>query len=121
VDASSNWDLAWIRFGYAENGGNPAMFYRTPRQEDCSITIPAHPGRIVYYAIDRTNSATGSLDTSAMMIAVSPYVCGPRAKNRLKVPTKMTLSHAASQEKMDGPKTAARDTNSERKAKSKIS
>jgi hypothetical protein len=100
IGASSNWDLARIRFGYVENGGNPTTFYCTPRQEDCSttanatasspfafeseapvwtscsggcsITVPALPGRIVYYVVDRKNSTTGGLETSAMMTAINP-------------------------------------------------
>jgi hypothetical protein len=100
LGASASMDLARVRFGYAENGGNPATFYCTPRQEDCSttanagasspfafesespvwtscsggcsITVPALSGRIVYYVIDRKNSTTGTVETSGMMTAVNP-------------------------------------------------
>src|SRR5208283_2229270 len=74
--------LARVRFGYGENG-NPASLYCTTRQENCSTTadssmpfayesegpvwqscsagctiqVPALPGRVLYYSIDRKGSS----------------------------------------------------------------
>jgi hypothetical protein len=74
-------DLARVRFGYGENG-HPTNLYCTTRQENCSTTtnstmpfayesegpvwqscaagctiqVPALPGRVLYYAIDRKSS-----------------------------------------------------------------
>jgi hypothetical protein len=78
LGANSELNLARVRFGYAENG-HPSLFYCTTRQESCSTTadssmpfayesegpvwhscsagctiqVPALPGRVLYYAIDR--------------------------------------------------------------------
>jgi hypothetical protein len=77
---NSNLNSARVRFGYAENG-HPSLFYCTTRHESCSTTtdssmpfayesegpgwqscsagctiqVPALPGRVLYYAIDRRN------------------------------------------------------------------
>jgi len=75
IAANVNLPNARIRFGYAENGA-PGSFFCTPRQEacvtggspysfqsenpqwqscaaGCTVQIPAIPGRIVFYAVDR--------------------------------------------------------------------
>ncbi len=78
LGANPKLDSARVRFGYAENG-HPSLFYCTTRQESCSTTadssmpfayesegpvwqscsagctiqVPALPGRVLYYAIDR--------------------------------------------------------------------
>jgi hypothetical protein len=90
-------DMVRVAFGYAENG-NPANFYCTSRAEacyasssatavnpflfaseapsytscsnGCEVTLPAIPGRLVYYVVQRQNgSATG---TTALGIAAVP-------------------------------------------------
>jgi hypothetical protein len=93
--AGVNGDMVRIAFGYAENG-NPANFYCTSRAEACytsttatttnpfvfeneaqsyvscpsrcELTIPAIPGRILYYAVQRQNGSNTT--TSALGIAV---------------------------------------------------
>ncbi len=86
LGADPELDSARVRFGYAENG-HPSLFYCTTRQESCSTTadssmpfayesegpvwhscsagctiqVPALPGRVLYYAIDRQQGpASGS-------------------------------------------------------------
>jgi hypothetical protein len=87
-------DMVRIAFGYAENG-NPANFYCTSRAEacytstsatitnpfvfaseaqsytncsgKCEVTIPAIPGRILYYVVQRQN---GSNNTASALVAV---------------------------------------------------
>jgi hypothetical protein len=92
------YDQARIRFGYAENGA-AGSFYCTNRAEacvissaaaapfsyitsdgaayqtcsgGCTITIPAVPGRMVYYVIDRKNSSSGVTATSPLQIVANP-------------------------------------------------
>ena len=87
VGANPGYPGARVRFGYAENGP-PASFFCTPRQEACStgrvpygfqsevpqwqscpngcrISVPAIPGRVLYYSIERQdgngNVLTGGL------------------------------------------------------------
>jgi hypothetical protein len=94
---SSELDQARVRFGYAENG-SPANFYCTARQENCSTTtnssmpfafesegpvwqvcssgctiqIPALPGRVLYYAVDRKSSSSGRVQLGDMKVAANP-------------------------------------------------
>ena len=87
-------DQVRIRFGYGENGP-PASLFCTTRQESCAtdgsaaqpfvwlsetqhytacdsgctVNIPAVPGRVVYYIVDRLNGSTtmsGPLQTAAV-------------------------------------------------------
>ncbi len=94
---SAELDQARVRFGYAENG-NPASFFCTARQENCSTTtnssmpyafesegpawqscsggctinIPALPGRVLYYAIDRKSSSSGRVQLGNLQIQANP-------------------------------------------------
>jgi hypothetical protein len=83
--AGSSGDLVRVAFGYAENGApsslfcttrqetcwtsstatssNPYVFAgeaqaKTPCGSGCTISIPAIPGRVVYYQTERTNGTT---------------------------------------------------------------
>jgi hypothetical protein len=99
VASNTAFPFARVRFGYAENGpaGN---FYCTARQEACSteiptaspndpysfvsesathqqcgsgctINLPAIPGRVLYYVIDRLD-ARGTMVTNPMQVIASP-------------------------------------------------
>ncbi len=99
VDLPSNGEYAKarIRFGYAENG--PASsFFCTSRQEacvtdtqlspfayeqsetltpadcqgGCSVVIPAIPGRVLYYRVERLNSGGGSVFQGPTQVRVIP-------------------------------------------------
>ena len=91
---------ARARLGYAENGPVTSLF-RTSRQEaywteipsnsptdpfafasettnhlscstPCTVTIPAIPGRVLYYVIDRLNSSGAVISTSPRAAAMIP-------------------------------------------------
>ena len=90
-------DIARVRFGYGENG-NPASFYCTTRQENCSTTtnssmpfgyesegpvwqscssgctiqVPALAGRILYYAVDRKSSSGGRVQLGDPQVRANP-------------------------------------------------
>ncbi len=90
-------DQARVRFGYGENG-NPANLYCTTRQENCSTTadssmpfayesegpvwqscsagctiqVPALPGRVLYYAIDRKSSSDGTVQLGELRVKANP-------------------------------------------------
>jgi hypothetical protein len=95
---SSAYNQARVRFGYGENG-NPANLYCTPRAESCvassaapapygfvtsdgpawqtcssgcTINVPAIPGRVLYYAVERFNSSTLALSTSSLQTVANP-------------------------------------------------
>ena len=86
---------ARIRFGYAENGP-PESFYCTPRQvscatasdgdwvwadgtqaphdcsSGCTINLPATPGRVVYYLVDRLAADGTVMFTSPIQAVAAP-------------------------------------------------
>jgi hypothetical protein len=97
---SSQYSYARVRFGYAENGA-VSSFYCTQRPESCStdipsgtpsdpfsylsetvtrktcssgcsINIPAVPGRVVYYVVDRVDSGGTVQWTGPMQVAAVP-------------------------------------------------
>jgi hypothetical protein len=90
--ASSNLPSAHVRFGYAENGPVNS-FFCTARQEacvtggtpwsfasespaweacsgGCTIQVPAIPGRILYYAIDRQDGTGNTVPGSTQVLIV---------------------------------------------------
>ncbi len=94
--AEPAYDQARVRFGYGENG-DPANFYCTQRADacmtsnavapfafvsegaawtpcssGCTLSVPAIPGRVLYYAVDRKNASSGTVSTSETHIAVNP-------------------------------------------------
>ena len=97
VGPSAEMDQARVRFGYAENG-DPASFYCTTRKENCSTTtnssipfayesegpvwqtcsagcainVPALPGRILYYAVDRKSSTNGRVQVGNPQVTANP-------------------------------------------------
>ncbi len=97
LGGSTEYGQARIRFGYVENGGNPANFYCTQRADQCmtssvvtpfafvseganwancaagcALTVPSLPGRVLFYVIDRRSSPSGPEITSEMRTFVSP-------------------------------------------------
>lgn len=97
LDPSAQFDQARVRFGYVENGGSPSNFYCTPRADacmtsstitpfafisegaawascasGCNINVPAVPGRVLYYVVDRKNSTSGQTSMSEMRTSVNP-------------------------------------------------
>jgi hypothetical protein len=97
LGANSYYDQARIRFGYVENSGNPSSFCCTQRADacmtstavlpfafvsenaawatcsgGCTISVPAIPGRVLYYVIDRKNSSSGQVNTSEIRTSVTP-------------------------------------------------
>jgi hypothetical protein len=90
-------DQARVRFGYAENG-DPASLFCTTRQENCSTTtnssmsfayesegpvwqscsagctiqVPALPGRVLYYAVDRKSSTDGRNQLGNPLVKANP-------------------------------------------------
>jgi len=95
VTAGPNTNLpnARVRFGYAENGP-PAGFFCTPRQDacatggtpyaflsenpnwqscagGCTVQVPAIPGRVLYYAIDRQDNS-GNLVPGEVQVQLVP-------------------------------------------------
>jgi hypothetical protein len=97
VGVSAEMDQARVRFGYAENGA-PSSYYCTARQENCStttnssmafayesegplwqscstgckISVPALPGRILYYAVDRKSSTSGRVQLGEARVQANP-------------------------------------------------
>ncbi len=90
-------DKARVRFGYGENG-NPASLYCTTRQENCSTTadssmpfayesegpvwqscsagctiqVPALPGRVLYYSVDRKSTSDGTVQLGELRVKANP-------------------------------------------------
>jgi hypothetical protein len=100
LPSSSTYDQARVRFGYAENGAT-SNYYCTQRADTCiaygatilpnipyyfasegpvwqtctsgcTIPIPAIPGRVLYYVVDRHNSTSGTTASSQQMVSVNP-------------------------------------------------
>ena len=97
LGGSTLYDQASIRFGYAENGAT-GSYYCMSRQEacragtniqpfaydvsdaptwntctsGCTITIPAIPGRVVYYIVDRRNSSTSATKSASPAVLAVP-------------------------------------------------
>jgi hypothetical protein len=102
VGASSDAGVnARVRFGYAENGPPSAFYCAYNRKEacindplatatspyffasesgqsvvncasGCTLTIPAIPGRVVYYAIDRVDGGGNVIDAGQAQVALVP-------------------------------------------------
>jgi hypothetical protein len=93
IPADQNLPTARVRFGYAEDGA-PGNFFCTPRQEacvtggkpysflsenpawqacvaGCTIPVPAIPGRVLYYVVDRQDG-NGKTITGDTQVAVMP-------------------------------------------------
>ncbi len=93
VTANANLPGARIRFGYSENG-LPTNFYCTARQEGCvtggvpysflsenpswqscgngcTIPVPAIPGRVLFYAVDRRD-VSGNIVSGDPQVVVVP-------------------------------------------------
>ena len=97
LGTSSAYNQARVRFGYAENGAT-SNYYCTPRAETCvassalspfsyitsdgagyqtcsggcTINIPAIPGRVLYYVVDRHNSTSGVTVSSDIKTVANP-------------------------------------------------
>jgi len=100
LPASASYDQARVRFGYAENGA-VSNYYCTARTDSCvansssiastpfyylitespawafclsgcTISVPAIPGRVLYYVVDRKNSTSGTTASSQQMVSVNP-------------------------------------------------
>jgi hypothetical protein len=98
IGAGQNLTSARVRFGYAENG-NVTDFFCTARQETCvtagsasttaspywfigenqgwqpctngcSISIPAIPGRVLFYAVDRQDGAGNTIPGTPQVVVV---------------------------------------------------
>jgi hypothetical protein len=98
LGAASQFNQARIRFGYAENGTpSTSTLYCTSRADGCvvstsytpfaflsesngyvscssgcSFSIPAIPGRMLYYVIDRYNSTSGRKASSPLQVLANP-------------------------------------------------
>ncbi len=92
IAANANQPGARVRFGYGENG-LPGNYYCTPRQEacvtggtpysfqsenpsfqscsgGCTVPIPAIPGRVLYYAVDRQDGSGNTIPGSTQVRVV---------------------------------------------------
>ncbi|HVW10994.1 MAG TPA: hypothetical protein VHC90_20560 [Bryobacteraceae bacterium] len=92
VGASQNLPNARVRFGYTENG-NASDFFCTARQEacvaagapysfisesagwqactnGCTISVPAIPGRVLFYAVDRQDGAGNTVPGDTQVVVV---------------------------------------------------